>query len=257
MSCDSDFGSNFFVPNSTNNDSDCKSRIYLDNEIDESEIDEINEINEIDIYSAYNKGKYSSSYEYFTKPPVTYFIANVNGELSREIYGSPVINDQVTLLNISSITKSKTMNFESKSSPMSIFLGNENNKTIDIFVGYDAGYKKNTENKWLIDRGIFNINGHVIIMSKCGDFNITTSEAIKITDDLLLKSDKSIIGEFYSRNKKKPKFNFGLKKCSFCKKYNRKIIECFCKRKVYCNLRCMSDDSKTHHATRIHSGVFL
>ena len=255
MDYDSDCGSQFHdFPNSSIHDTDCKSNL---DEFNVPSKPIISESSEIDIYSTYNGGKYSSSYEYFTKPPVTYFIANENGELSKEISGNPVINEKVTLLNISSITKEKYMNFESKSSPMDTFFENEENNTIDIFIGHHSDLSKSIENKWLADRGIFNIRGHALIMSKCGELKIPVAESINITDDLLSRNDKSIIGEFYSKNIKKSKFNFGFKKCAFCKKYNKKVTQCFCKRRVYCNLRCMSADSKTHHGTRIHSGVFL
>ena len=51
-------------------------------------------------YHKYNNGKYLSSYDYFSKPPSTYYVANQNGELSKEILGIPMINENVRLKNI-------------------------------------------------------------------------------------------------------------------------------------------------------------
>ena len=56
-------------------------------------------------YHKYNNGKYLTSYDYFSKPPSTYYVANKNGELSEKILRIPMIKDNVKLKNICIVNK--------------------------------------------------------------------------------------------------------------------------------------------------------
>ena len=119
-------------------------------EIEEYEIDE-------SFYNKYNDGKYLSSYDYFSKPPSTYYVANQNGELSNEILGIPMINKNVKLKNICIVNK-KDIEFVSvPSSPMSNFFKNEKFNEINISFGFSEKNDTMFENKWLAARGVFGI----------------------------------------------------------------------------------------------------
>ena len=83
-------------------------------EIEEYEIDE-------SFYHKYNDGKYLSSYDYFSKPPSTYYVANQNGELSKEIIGIPVINDNVKIKNICKVNKNDIEGINIPSSPCLLY----------------------------------------------------------------------------------------------------------------------------------------
>ena len=226
-------------------DSDCGS-IF---EIEEYEIDE-------SFYNKYNDGKYLSSYDYFSKPPSTYYVANQNGELSKEILGIPVINDNVKIKNICKVNKNDIEGINIPSSPMSNFFKHENFNEIHISFGYSEKNSTMIENKWLIERGVLGIYGHVILFAKCNEKFIPSKDAINMVEDILRKDNHSIIKEL---NGKIEKYNRRrlMNKCSNCKKMSLKYVNCHCNRRKYCSIQCMSFDSKTHHATRIHTGVFL
>ena len=144
-------------------------------------------------YHKYNNGKYLSSYDYFSKPPSTYYVANQNGELSKEILGIPMINENVKLKNICIVNK-KDIEFVSvPSSPMSNFFNNEKFNEINISFGFSEKNDTMFENKWLTARGVFGIYGHIILFAKCNEKFIPSRDAIRMAEDVLRKDNQSII----------------------------------------------------------------
>ena len=226
-------------------DSDCGSTF----EIEEHGIDE-------SFYHKYNDGKYLSSYDYFSKPPSTYYVANQNGELSKEILGIPVINDNVKIKNICKVNKNDIEGINIPSSPMSNFFQHENLNEIHISFGYSEKNSTMIENKWLIERGVLGVYGHIVLFAKCNEKFIPSKDAINMVEDILRKDNKSIIKELNGDTEKYNKRRL-MNRCSNCKKMSIKYVNCHCNRRKYCSIRCMSIDSKIHHPTRIHNGVFL
>jgi len=77
-----------------------------------------------------------------------------------------------------------------------------------------------------------------------------------MVEDILRKDNQSIIKELNGYTEKYNKRRL-MNKCSNCKRMSIKYVTCHCNMRRYCSIQCMSSDSKTHHATRIHTGVFL
>ena len=234
-------------------DSACGST-FSDSEEYEIDMPSIRRCMKESFYHKYNNGKYLSSYDYFSKPPSTYYVANQNGELSKEILGTPMINENVKLKNICIVNKKDIEYVSVPSSPMSDFFKNEEFNEINISFGFSEQIGTMFENKWLTDRGVFGIYGHIILFAKCNEKFIPSRDAIRMAEDVLQKDNQSIIKKLnhISENKKRL-----LNKCNNCKKMTIKYVNCHCNMRKYCSIKCMSADSKTHHATRIHTGVFL
>ena len=127
-------------------DSACGST-FSDSEDYEIDMPSIRRCIKESFYRKYNNGKYLSSYDYFSKPPSTYYVANQNGELSKEILGTPMINENVRLKNICIVNKKDIEHVSVPSSPMSNFFKNEEFNEINISFGFSEQIDTMFENK--------------------------------------------------------------------------------------------------------------
>lgn len=204
---------------------------------------------------------------FFKKPVSTYFIVREDGQVSPEFLGPPMTILGCSIMNISTVY-SNDIHFSS--SKMSEFLHySECGVEICIFIAKRTLEMK--ENLWLIRRGLSNIYGDVLLTSKtCGSHDIftCTKDAIEITEESLSKKNLCILDKIQNYNDKNkgenntasciPYLNYKPKEeCMLCGKYKVTRINCSCKRKYYCGIKCQELDWKTHKESEIHRGVFM